>query len=62
MRDWRTRPRYPRISAGTRLLVSEATHTQVADEVEVGKRVTVPIRGKSGEHTLFGIVGLAAGA
>ena len=47
-------------SAGTSLLVSEATHAQVADAVEVGKRVTMPIRGKSGEHTLFEIVGLAA--
>jgi adenylate cyclase len=46
-------------SAATELLISEATYDEVKDKVRVGKTVRVTISGKSGEYTLYEIVGLS---
>ena len=44
--------------AGTRLLVSESTYLLVSEHAAAGRVVRLPLKGKSGEHTLFEIVGL----
>jgi len=43
--------------AGTSLLISEATHAAVQASVCTGKIVTVSVKGKTGEHRLFEVVG-----
>ncbi|HSE98676.1 MAG TPA: adenylate/guanylate cyclase domain-containing protein [Blastocatellia bacterium] len=45
-------------SADTVLLISEDAYEEVRDRAVVGKTVRVPIPGKSGEYTLYEIVGL----
>ncbi|MBM4081426.1 MAG: adenylate/guanylate cyclase domain-containing protein [Planctomycetes bacterium] len=44
--------------AGTRFRVSDAAYAQVKAYVRVGSRVNLVLPGKSGEHTLYEIVGL----
>ncbi|MEP7198556.1 MAG: adenylate/guanylate cyclase domain-containing protein [Chloroflexota bacterium] len=46
--------------AGTRLLISDETYALVKEHVAVGQNVRVTVRGKSGEHTLYEVVGLLA--
>lgn len=46
--------------AGTRLLVSAEALADVTDVVEVGRTVCCSLTGKTGEHTLYEVVGLAA--
>lgn len=43
---------------GSRLLISDATHREIADKVLVGKTAHVQVKGKTGEHLLHEIVGL----
>lgn len=45
--------------AGTNLLISEETYGDVKDHVKVGRTIQVALPGKSGEYTLFEVVGLA---
>jgi adenylate cyclase len=52
-----------RIEAATRpadadFLISEETYTRVREQVAVGRTFHVPVKGKSGEHTLYEVVGL----
>jgi adenylate cyclase len=42
---------------GARLLISDATYQQVADVVQVGKKVSLQLKGKSGDHLLYEILG-----
>jgi adenylate cyclase len=44
--------------AKTRLLVSEAVHEQIGPCLRVGRSLSVPIAGKSGEYTLYEVLGL----
>lgn len=44
--------------ADTDLLISEAAYEEVKDHARVGKTIRVPVPGKSGEYTLYEIVGL----
>jgi adenylate cyclase len=44
--------------AATRLLISEETYTEVKDLARVGKTVRARLPGKSGEYTLYEIIGL----
>ncbi|HRI63630.1 MAG TPA: adenylate/guanylate cyclase domain-containing protein [Polyangium sp.] len=44
---------------GTRLLISDATYREVAAHVTVGKTAHVQVKGKTGEHLLHEITGLA---
>jgi adenylate cyclase len=41
--------------AGVELLVTNEVYDRVAEHVEIQKVVTVPLKGKRGEHTLFAI-------
>lgn len=43
---------------GTQLLISESVYEQVKDQIEVGKQCQGTIRGKTGEYSLYEIVGL----
>jgi adenylate cyclase len=43
---------------GTRFLISEDVHSLVEEAVSINKKVRIPIRGKSGEHFLYEIVGM----
>lgn len=43
---------------GSRLLVSDAVHALVGGRVVLGRRATLPVRGKSGVHVLFEVLGL----
>jgi adenylate cyclase len=43
---------------GSKLLVSEAVLRAVEGRVSVGRRACVPVKGKTGEHTLYEITGL----
>ncbi|MCI0488654.1 MAG: adenylate/guanylate cyclase domain-containing protein [Blastocatellia bacterium] len=45
--------------AGTALLISDDTYAQVKDRVRVGKTIRVQVPGKTGEHTLYEIIGMA---
>lgn len=47
---------------GSRLLVSDVVHADVAPVVRTGRRVEVEIRGKQGVHALVEVLGLAAPA
>lgn len=44
--------------AGTEFLISEDTYAQVKDRVRVGKQARVTIAGKSGEYTLYEVIGI----
>jgi adenylate cyclase len=44
--------------AKTRLLVSEAVHDQIGPLLRIGRSLSVPIAGKSGEYTLYEVLGL----
>ena len=44
--------------AGAPLLISEAVYQQVKEHVQIGKKLTVPVKGKQGEHTLIEVTGL----
>ena len=41
----------------TELLISEDVYQQVRDQVQIGKRAKITVRGKSGEHTIYEVVG-----
>lgn len=43
---------------GTNLLISNDTFMQVQDRVIVGKSMAVIVKGKTGEHMLYEVVGL----
>lgn len=45
---------------GTGLLISEATFNGVKDKVILGRSVVVPLKGKTGNHSLYEIIGLRA--
>jgi len=45
--------------AETQFLISDDTYMHVRDWVEVGKTVRLPVKGKTGEHTLYEIIGVA---
>ena len=44
---------------GTRLLISEALYTRVGPQVRIGRKMHIPIHGKSGEYALYEVVGSA---
>jgi len=44
---------------GTRLLISEALHALLGPQLQIGRSLRVPVKGKSGEYTLYEVVGLA---
>jgi adenylate cyclase len=43
---------------GTKFLISEDAYTQVKDWVRVSRRLQATLRGKSGEYTLYEVIGL----
>jgi adenylate cyclase len=42
---------------GARMLISDATYQRAADAVQVGKKVSMQLKGKSGDHTLYEVTG-----
>ncbi len=44
--------------AGTSLLVSEETYTEVKEHVRVGKSIRATLPGKSGEYALYEVTGM----
>ncbi len=46
--------------AGTRFLVSDDTYEMVKDEIQIGRTIQVLVKGKTGEHTLYEVTGLAS--
>jgi adenylate cyclase len=46
-------------NAGTQFLISEDTYSEVREHVRVGESFPVTLPGKSGEYTLYEVVGLA---
>ena len=44
--------------AGTQFLISEDTYALVKEQVRVGKRVRLPLPGKSGKYNLYEVTGL----
>jgi adenylate cyclase len=44
-------------TASTRLLISEALYARVGQHIRVGQTLKIPIHGKSGEYTLYEVVG-----
>jgi len=44
---------------GTRLLISETLYALVGPPLKIGRSLRVPVKGKSGEYTLYEVVGLA---
>jgi adenylate cyclase len=44
--------------AGTRFLISDDTYHRVKDHVQIGKTTRVMVKGKTGEHMLYEVVGL----
>lgn len=44
--------------AGTRLLISEETYSEVKDQVRVGKTINAMLPGKKGEYALYEVIGL----
>jgi adenylate cyclase len=44
--------------AGTGLLISQETYNEVKDRVRLGKTVCMTLPGKSGEYTLYEVIGL----
>lgn len=45
--------------AGTRFLISESAHGQVRGRVKVGKRIPLRLRGATGLHELYEVVGMS---
>ena len=45
--------------AGTRLLISEVLYARVGLQFQIGRSMRIPIHGKSGEHTLYEVIGSA---
>lgn len=45
--------------AGTNLLISEDTYARVKGQVRVGRQFRVTLPGKSGEHTLYEVIGIS---
>jgi adenylate cyclase len=43
---------------GTRLLISEATYSEIKSKVITGRQVNSSLKGKSGSHTLYEITGI----
>jgi adenylate cyclase len=43
---------------GTRFLVSEGTVGELDQSFEIGRSFELPLKGKSGTHTLYEVVGL----
>ena len=43
--------------AGTEVLISEAAHAEVRERVVVGRRVELPIKGKTGMYALYEVLG-----
>ena len=43
---------------GTHLLVSEDTVGQLDESFQIGRSFALPVKGKSGTHTLYEVVGL----
>jgi adenylate cyclase len=44
---------------GTHLLISDDTYEPIKDRVQVGKSVTIMVKGKTGEHMLYEVVGVS---
>ena len=44
--------------AGTEFLISEATYDHVKELIRVGKTIEVTLPGKSGEYTLYEVLGM----
>lgn len=44
--------------AGTNLLISDDTYAQIKDYVKIGRTTRVMVKGKTGEHMLYEVVGL----
>ena len=44
--------------AGTQFLISEDTYDLVKGQIRVGKRVRLPLPGKSGKYNLYEVAGL----
>ena len=42
---------------GSRLLISEAIYARVAPQFRIGRRLHIPIHGKSGEYALYEVIG-----
>jgi adenylate cyclase len=42
---------------GARMLISDATYQSAADSVQVGKKVSLQLKGKTGTHTLYEVLG-----
>jgi adenylate cyclase len=47
--------------AGTEFLISESTFQEVAAYVDCVEKITLRLKGKQGEHTLYEVLGLKAG-
>jgi adenylate cyclase len=45
--------------AGTEFLISEATFNQVKEHIRVGQSISVTLPGKSGEYTLYEVIGMS---
>lgn len=45
-------------AAGTNLLISDNTYTRIKDAIIVGRTTRVMVKGKTGEHMLYEVVGL----
>ncbi|HLY27493.1 MAG TPA: adenylate/guanylate cyclase domain-containing protein [Aggregatilineales bacterium] len=45
--------------AGTRFLISDDTYQIVKDTIKIGRKIQVSVKGKTGEHTLYEVTGLA---
>ncbi len=48
--------------AGTRFLISEETYTLVKDRVQVGKKVSLDLHGKTGKYRLYEVLRVKPGA
>ena len=42
---------------GTRLLISEALNALVGSQLQIGRSLRIPVKGKSGQYTLYEVVG-----
>jgi adenylate cyclase len=45
---------------GASFLISESTHTQVREHINVGRKVRIKMRGRSGEHNLYEVLSMRA--
>jgi adenylate cyclase len=46
--------------AGTRFLISDDTYELVKKDIQIGRAIQVSVKGKTGEHTLYEVTGLAS--